>query len=68
MESDELTRRPDDTRAAGQKAEYERIKAECLAEMSAAPAWVDEPTVPADDLIDLLDRLVKDSQSRGGKA
>jgi len=68
MESDEITGRPDGNWTEAQKAEYERIKAECLAEMSAEPTWLNEPTVPADDLIDLLDRLVKDSRSRGGKA
>lgn len=68
MESDEITGRPDDTWTAAQKAAYERIKAEALAEMTDEPYWLNEPLVTADDLDELLDRLIRDSQAGGGKA
>ena len=68
MESDEITGRPDDTWTEAQKAEYERLKAKWMAEMPKEPYWLDQPTVPADDLIALLDRLLAESQERGGKA
>jgi hypothetical protein len=62
------TGRPDETWTEAQKAEYEAIKAKWLAEMSAEPDWLNEPTVPADDLLDLLDRLLQESETRGAKA
>jgi hypothetical protein len=68
MESDEFTGRPDDTWSEAEKAEYERLKAQYLAEMSDTPDWLDQPVVPADDLIETLDRLLEESRARGGKA
>jgi hypothetical protein len=68
MDSDEITGRPDDTWTEAQKAEYERIKAKWMAEMPEEPYWLDQPTVPVDDLIALLDRLLAESQERGSKA
>ena len=68
MESKEPTGRPDDTWTEAQKAAYERIKAKALAEMTDEPYWLNEPLVPADDLDELLDRLIRESQAGGGKA
>jgi hypothetical protein len=67
MDSDEITGRPDDTSTEAQKAEYEQLKAKWLAELPAEPYWLNEPTVPADDLFDLLDRLVAESEANPGK-
>jgi hypothetical protein len=60
VEFDEFTGRPDDTWTEAQKAEYERLKAKCLAEIPKDLEMLAQPTVPADDLIDLLDRLVRE--------
>ena len=67
-EPNEITGRPDDTWSEKEKASYEAIKAAALAERTDEPDWLNEPTVPADDLLELLDRLVLESQARGGKA
>jgi hypothetical protein len=64
MESDDITGRPDDTWSEAQKAEYERLKGKWLAEMPKEPYWLDQPTVPFDDAIELLDRLEREA---GGK-
>jgi len=68
MESDEFTGRPDDTWTEAEKAAYERIKAKALAEMSDEPDWLNQPTVPFDDVIELLDRLEREAAARGDKA
>lgn len=68
MDSDEITGRPDDTWTEAQKAEYERLKAKVLAEMPDEPDWLDRPTVPFDDVIELLDRLEREAAARGDKA
>jgi hypothetical protein len=68
MESDEITGRPDDTWTAEQKAWYEAMKAKALAEMSDEPDWLNQPTVPFDDVIELLDRLEREATARGDKA
>jgi hypothetical protein len=68
MESDEITGRPDDSWDEKIRAQYEAIKARALAERTDTPDWLGQPTLPADDLIELLDRLLQESQSRGGKA
>lgn len=68
MESDEITGRPDDSWTEAQKAEYERLKAKWLAELPDEPYWLNEPLVPADDLFDLLDRLVAESEAKRDKA
>ena len=67
MEPDEITGRPDATWTEAQKAEYERLKAKYLAEMPDEPYWLNEPLVPADDLFELLDRLVAESEANRGK-
>lgn len=60
--------RPDDTWTEAQKAEYERLKAECLADRAEITALLDQPTVSADDLMEVLDRLLEESRTRGAKA
>ena len=60
MESNEPTGRPDETWTEAQKAEYERLKAKSLAEISKDLELLAQPAVPADDLIELLDRLVRE--------
>ena len=67
MEPEEITGRPDDTWTEAQKAEYERLKAKYLTEMPDEPYWLNEPLVPADDLFELLDRLVAESEANRGK-
>jgi hypothetical protein len=67
MESDEITGRPDDTWTEAQKAEYERLKAKSLAELPEDLCWLDQPTVPFDDVIDMLDRLEREAAARGNK-
>jgi hypothetical protein len=68
MESDEITGRPDDTWTEAEKAEYERLKAKWLAETPEEPDWLDQPLVPFDDVIELLDRLEREASARGEKA
>ena len=68
MESDEITGRPDDTWTAEQKAWYEAMKAKALAERTDEPDWLNQSIVPADDIFELLDRLVLESRARGDKA
>jgi hypothetical protein len=68
MESNESTGRPDDTWSEAQKAEYERFKAKALAEMPEDAYWLDQPTVPFDDVIELLDRLEREAAGRGESA
>lgn len=68
MESDEITGRPDDTWTEAQRAEYERLKAKYLAEMPDEPNWLDQPLVPFDDVIEILDRLEREAAARGERA
>jgi hypothetical protein len=60
VESDGFTGRPDERWTEAQKAEYERLKAKYLAEMPKDLELLAQPTVPADDLIELLDRLLRE--------
>ena len=57
VESSDFTGRPDDTWSEAEKAEYERLKAKWLAELPEEPYWLGQPTVPFDDVIELLDQL-----------
>jgi phosphoglycolate phosphatase-like HAD superfamily hydrolase len=68
MESEEFTGRPDATWTEAEKAAYERLKAKVLAEMPDEPHWLDQPTVPFDDVIELLDRLEREAAARGDQA
>jgi hypothetical protein len=68
MESDEVTGRPDETWTEQQRAEYETLKAKWLAELETTPDWANQPTEPVDDLIELLDRYLAESQPTGGHA
>lgn len=68
MESDESTGRPDETWTEAQKAEYERLKAKYLEEMPDEPDWLDQPLVPFDDVVELLDRLEREAAGRAERA
>jgi hypothetical protein len=60
----EITGVPDDTWTAKQVAEYEAIKAKSLAELPEHPYWLDEPRVPFDEVIEMLDQLEREAASK----
>ena len=67
-EQDAEMGRPDESWSDAERAWYEAMKTKCIAEMTDEPEWLNEPTVPADDLIELLDRLERESQDGRAKA
>ncbi|HEX3150855.1 MAG TPA: hypothetical protein VHR66_22445 [Gemmataceae bacterium] len=60
--------RPDDSWDEKSKAEYEALKASWLADLPEEPFWLDQPTVPFDQVIDTLDRLEQESAARGSRS
>jgi hypothetical protein len=48
---------PDDTWDEQTRAEYEALKAMWTANLPEEPFWLDQPTVPLDQVMESLDRL-----------
>jgi hypothetical protein len=61
-ESNWETGRPDNTWTEKSKADYEALKAKWRAKLKDEPDWLNEPTVSADELDALLDRLIQKSE------
>jgi hypothetical protein len=57
------TGRPDETWDEKSKAAYEAVKAKILAELPQEPNWLDQPTVPMDELMEELERLHAEAET-----
>lgn len=56
---------PDETWDDQSKAQYEALKAKWLAALPDEPFWLGRPTVPIEQVMELLDRLERESAARG---
>ena len=59
---------PDETWDDQSKAQYEALKAKLLAGLPDEPFWLGRPTVPIEQVMEVLDRLEREAAARGGDA